>query len=162
LEKNIINKTMKTLFIFSSLLIISLSGFAQDINTRYDSLLAKKLGADERGMKMYVLVILKTGSNIEKDKVKRDSLFKGHFANIAHMAGAGKLALAGPLEENNKTYRGIFILNVSSFEEARQLLDADPTVKEKIFEPELYQWYGSAALPEYLPLHRKIQKTKIF
>jgi hypothetical protein len=57
-------------------------------------------------------------------------------------------------------YRGIFILNVNNISEARQLLDADPTVKEHIFEVEYFNWYGSAALSEYLPAADKIWKKK--
>jgi hypothetical protein len=89
---------------------------AQTENQAYDSTLARKLGADERGMKSYILVILKTGPNKLEAGPERENLFKGHFANINKMADAGKLVIAGPLEENDKTYRGIFILNVKTTE----------------------------------------------
>ena len=72
----------------------------------------------------------------------------------------GKLVVAGPLGKNEKTYRGIFILDVASQEEAQALLATDPAIKEKLLEAELYQWYGSAALPVYLPTHQKIEKVK--
>lgn len=131
---------------------------AQHINPGYDSTLAKQLRADDYGMKYYVLVILKTGTNDIQDKELRDSLFAGHFANMSTMADAGKLIVAGPIAKNDRTYRGIFILDVSTFEEALALLQNDPTVMEKVLEPELYSWYGSAALPVYLDTHDKIQK----
>jgi uncharacterized protein YciI len=149
---------MKIVLTITCLLILTLSSTGQTINPDYDSTLARKLGADERGMKMYVLVILRTGSNDVKDQAKRDSLFAGHFNNINRLAALRKLVVAGPLDKNEKSYRGIFILDVKTFEEARELLDADPTIKEKIFEPELYSWYGSAALPEYLKTSEKISK----
>jgi len=133
---------------------------AQTPNPNYDAALAATLNADDSGMKMYVLVILKTGSNHVVDKAKRDSLFAGHFANINRLVGLKKLVVAGPLKKNEQTYRGIFILDVSTFEEAKACLDADPTIKEKVFDVELFQWYGSAALPEYLPAADKIWKTK--
>ena len=41
---------------------------AQNSNPSYDSTLAKQLDADQYGMKMYVLVILKTGKNKTKNK----------------------------------------------------------------------------------------------
>ena len=78
--------------------------------------------------------------------------------NIGRLADAGKLILAGPLEKNNLNYRGIFILNVESLEDARELLQTDSTIKEKIFELELFQWYGSASLPKCVEIHKRIQK----
>jgi uncharacterized protein YciI len=70
-----------------------------------------------------------------------------------------KLIIAGPMGKNEKNYRGIFILNTKSIDEAKQLLETDPAVKSKILDAELYNWYGSAALTEYLPYHEKIQKA---
>jgi uncharacterized protein YciI len=139
---------------------LSLSAFSQKLNADYDSVLARKLGADDYGMKNYVLVILKTGSNKLEAGARRDSLFRGHMENINRLAEEGKLVLAGPLGQNDRSYRGIFILNVRKVEDARILLDTDPTVREKIFEAELYEWYGSAALGEYLDADRKAGRYK--
>jgi len=141
--------------------MITIYATGQNINPGYDSLLAKKLGADDYGMKVYILVILKTGSNEINDEVLLDSLFAGHFANMNRMAGEGKLVVAGPLGENDELYRGIFILNVTTFEEANKLLQTDPAIKSKLFDTNLYEWYGSAALSEYLKIHDKIEKYKI-
>ena len=123
----------------------------------YDSTLAKKLGADEYGMKMYVFVMLKTGSNVSTDKVARQKAFDGHMKNIQKMADEGKLAVAGPFEKGG-THRGLFILNVITFEEANKLLEGDNAIKEKYLEPELIQWYGSASLLETPEIHKTIQK----
>jgi len=49
--------------------------YAQSTNSNYDKQLADSLGADDYGMKMYVLVILKPGSNKINDKQTADSLF---------------------------------------------------------------------------------------
>jgi uncharacterized protein len=68
------------------------------------------------------------------------------------------MVVAGPLERNDQSYRGIFILDATTKEEAKELLEADPTIKQKIFEAEYYEWYGSAALPEYLKIAEKIRK----
>ncbi len=133
---------------------------AQNTNPNYDAVLSEKLGADDYGMKSYVLVILKTGSNQSTDKAYVDSCFRGHLENIGRLVKAGKLIVAGPLGKNEKSYRGIFILNEKSIEVASQLLQTDPAVKEKLLEAELYNWYGSAALPEYLESSDKIWKTK--
>ena len=134
---------------------------AQSANPKYDKVLADSLGGDDYGMKMYILVILKTGPNTIADKTVLDSLFKGHMENIGHLAANGKLIVAGPLGKNDKTYRGIFILNVKTIEEANTLLETDPTIKNKVLAAELFNWYGSAALPTYLPNHRKIEKVQL-
>ena len=131
---------------------------AQQANPKYDKAYADSLGADERGMKMYVLVILKTGPVKITDKAANEAIFKGHMDNINRLASAGKLIVAGPLEKNTKAYRGIFIFNLKTIEEARLLVDSDPAVKAKVFDAELFQWYGSAALPEYLKFQPKIEK----
>ena len=142
---------MKYIFLFC-LLFPSFISHAQ-----YNKSLADSLGADEYGMKIYVLVILKTGS-ATPDKKTSDSLFAGHMKNIGRMANIGKLIVAGPLQKNDNNYRGIFILNVRTIDEAKALLETDPAVKAKVLDAELYGWYGSAALPLYLPEVPKVQK----
>lgn len=131
---------------------------AQSANPKYDQLLADSLGADEYGMRMYVLVMLKTGPVKIENKSTLDSLFAGHMKNIRKLVDEGKLIVAGPLKANEKQYRGIFILNVKTIEEAKTLLDTDPAIKSKLLDHELYNWYGSAALPVYLPLSEKVNK----
>lgn len=146
---------MKVLIFVSIFLYLAQGCFAQ--NPIYNKTLADSLGADELGMKTYIFVILKTGPKKEDNKARRDSLFRGHFANIEKLAKEGKLAVAGPFEKNEKSYRGLFILNVKNRNEAEKLLMDDPTIKEKIFELEFFEWYGSAALPMYIPYHNTIK-----
>lgn len=149
-------------FIMLFLLLTMATGVnAQSDNPKYDQKLAESLGGDDYGMKSYVLVILKTGTNKTTDKKLIDSLFNGHMANIGRLAALNKLVVAGPLKANEKTYRGIFIFNVATIEEANQLLITDPAVKSRLLDAELYQWYGSAALPVYLESHSKIEKKKM-
>jgi len=64
----------------------------------YDAALAQSLDADERGMRPYVLAILKTGPRDAEvtDKDERAALFAGHFANMTRLAEEGHLVLAGP------------------------------------------------------------------
>lgn len=149
-------KSLLTLF-YASLMTISC--FGQKPNPDYDPELAKKVGADERGMKMYVLAILKSGSYVEKDSAKNAQLFAGHFSNMETLAEKGLLIVAGPLDKNDLSYRGIFILNVPTVEEARILVGQDPTVKAGIFDVEYFGWYGSAALSEYMPYDKKLRKS---
>lgn len=133
---------------------------AQTTNAAYDQKLADSLGADDYGMRNYILVMLKTGSRTEVAKATKDSLFKGHMDNITRLADAGKLVVAGPLKKNDKTYRGIFILSVPDTTSARQLLQTDPAINAKLLDAELYEWYGSAALPIYLPFYKKVTKKE--
>jgi uncharacterized protein YciI len=148
----------KLLWSIVVLLFVKLAG-AQ--NPQYDSVLAKSLGADERGMKSYVLVILKTGTADITDTAIRAQLFRGHFANINKLAGEGKMLTAGPIDQNEQQFRGIFLFNVGDIIEAQQLLKGDPTVENHIFEPMYFLLYGSAALQEIPGIHRKIQKYNI-
>ncbi len=149
---------MKLLFIILIIIFSIISTTGQTINPNYDAELAKKLGADDYGMKKYVFVILKTGSNESTNKELRDSCFRGHMNNINLLVEAKKMIVAGPIEKNDNFYRGIFILDVATFEEANLLLEADLAIKEKILDVELYYWYGSAALSEYLQASDKIWK----
>ena len=125
----------------------------------YDADLAKKLGADEYGMKNYVFCILKTGPNDATIKGKeRSEIFAGHMANISRLADAGSLAVAGPYGKNDRQYRGLFIFNVSTVEEAQKLVETDPAVKAGVFIAELTPWYGSASLMATPEIHKKIAK----
>lgn len=149
-------------YLLTILICLTLTTFtmAQTENPDYDPELAASLGADEYGMKSYVLVILKTGSVQIEDQEELNSIFKGHLDNITQLAEIGKLSVAGPLGNNENNYRGIFILNVDNLEEAEKLLQTDPAVKEGVLDAELYSWYGSAALPLYLETAKKISKIK--
>lgn len=149
---------MKYCFLLFSLLLFSGTFFSQKENKKYDAKLAQKLGADEYGMKMYVMVILKTGERTEYSESFSDSCFRGHMDNINRLVKAHKMIVAGPFGKNDKAFRGIFILDVKTVDEARELIKADPAVCEKILEAEYFHWYGSAALPTYLENVDKISK----
>lgn len=149
---------MKRNFALLFFFLTVLTAPGQENKPQYDSLLAVQLGADERGMKTYVLVILKTGPSDIQDKHLRDSLFAGHFANMDRLAAEKKLIAAGPMSSNDRQYRGLFLYDVRTFDEAQEFLKGDPTVTSGIFEAELYLWYGSAALPVYLETAEKIRR----
>jgi uncharacterized protein YciI len=125
----------------------------------YDAELAKKLNADERGMKNYVMAFLKKGPNRNQDSLTIVKLQEGHMANINKMAEEGKLILAGPFTDDGDL-RGIFIFNVESVEEAEALTQNDPSIKAGRLIMELHPWYGSAALQEVNSIHKKIEKNK--
>jgi len=152
---------MKQLLLAFLLCSFSLNTYCQSENPNYNKSLADSLGGDDYGMKAYIFVILKSGTNKTEDKKALDHIFRGHMENIGRLAKEGKLVVAGPLGKNEKTYRGIFILNVKTVEEANALLETDLAIREKVLEAEVFTWYGSAALPAYLPFHEKIEKKKM-
>ena len=125
----------------------------------YDSTLAKKLHADPYGMKKYVLALLKPGKATETDKKVRDSIFRGHMANIVRLANEGKLILAGPFADN-KDYEGLFLFNSDNIQEVKEWVSTDPAVKANFLDPQLIVWYGSAAIQEVQRIHAAIQKEK--
>ncbi|MBU1094962.1 MAG: hypothetical protein KKB34_00660 [Bacteroidetes bacterium] len=148
---------MKYLIALLTLLFSNLT-FAQS-NPDYDKTLAEKLGADDYGMKSYFFVILKTGTNTTTDKELINESFRGHLDNINRLVEENKLIVAGPFGKNENDYRGIFILNnLKSIEDAKELLLSDPAIKNGLLDYEIFTWYGSAALPEYLPVSDKIWK----
>lgn len=133
---------------------------AQVYNENYNDSLAKALGADDYGMKSYVLVMLKTGENKTTDKGFIDSCFTGHMANINRLVKDGSLVVAGPLGKNERGYRGIFVFDVEDIEVARVLLQTDPAVSGGLLDADFLPWYGSAALPMYLEESDQIWKLK--
>ena len=151
------NTIMKYLILFT-LIITGFSTMAQT-NPNYDEALAKKLGADDYGMKEYVLVLLKSGTKTDFDEEERNKLFAGHQANMLKWEEAGKLAVAGPFFPNYASLEGIFILDVP-FEEVQKVLSTDPAIAADALSFEAYRWYGSAALSQYIEDHYKIEKIK--
>ena len=152
---------MKKSIIFLLLFSFSTALFSQETASTFDEKLAKSLQADDYGMKQYVFCLLKTGSNTNATKEETQKLFEGHMANINRLAKEGKLVVAGPFMKNDKNYRGIYIFNASSLEEAKTFVATDPAVQSKLLEAELTLWYGSAALQETLKIHDKVAKTKM-
>lgn len=132
---------------------------AQTDNPNYDKALADSLGADEYGMKSYIFVIVKTGTIQIDDKQKVGELFRGHMNNINRLVKMKKLIVAGPFGKNDHGYRGLFIFDSKSKDEVITLLQTDPAIKEKLLEAELFDWYGSAALPTYLKVSDRVSKT---
>jgi len=149
------------IFLLITFLIINFNLLiSQEDNPNFDKELSLKLGADELGMKTYIMVILKTGTAQITDSVKRKEMFRGHFDNINKLAAEGKLVIAGPINKNERTYRGIFVFNVKDEDEARKLMEDDLTIVNRIFEVEYYKWYASAALMEVNNIHNKISTKK--
>lgn len=124
---------------------------------KFDAELAKTVGADDYGMRNYVLVILKSGPNTIPAGAERDEMFKGHFANMNRLAAEGKLAVAGPLDGVDG-WRGLFILAVADLDEAKKLMATDPVVIKGEMIAEYHKHYGSAALMLVREAHDRVAK----
>jgi uncharacterized protein YciI len=125
----------------------------------FDSEMARSTGADERGMKAFVLVILKTGPAKVAAGPARDEMFKGHFANINRLAEERKLVLAGPLDGVDG-WRGLYVFAVADIEEAKKYVGTDPVVVQGEMVAEYHKYYGTAALMLVNDLHKRITPPK--
>ena len=126
----------------------------ESLNDQFDQQLADQLGADEYGMKKYVMAFLKMGPNRDQDSATAAQLQRAHMDNIKRLANAKKLIVAGPFLDAGDV-RGIYIFNVETVEEAEALTRTDPAIKAGRLVMELHPWYGSAALIQSAELHKK-------
>lgn len=128
--------------------------------TEFDSILAQKLGADDYGMKKYIMAYLKRGPNRSQDSTEAAQLQRAHLDNIKRMAEEGKLVLGGPFLDDEEV-RGIYVFDVETIEEARALTETDPAIQAGSLEMELRPWYGTAALGLVNEWALKVAKKKI-
>ncbi|MGK9475283.1 YciI family protein [Melioribacter sp. OK-6-Me] len=152
------NLNLSPVIIAIILLMITAKTSAQ--SGSYDSTLAKQVGADQYGMKQYFMVFLFRGDVKIEDEAKRNEIQRAHLKNITKLGEDKKLILAGSFLDNGDL-RGIFIFDVESMEEAKQLTESDPAVKAGVLRMEIKPWYGSAALMMIPEIHSKLSKVNI-
>lgn len=126
----------------------------------YDSIKAQTYGADEYGMKKYVIAFLKRGPNQGQDSTEAANLQRAHMDNINRLAEEGTLVMAGPFFGTDDL-RGLYIFDVQSLGAADSLTRTDPAIQAGRLTMELKEWYGSAALMEMSKIHDQIAKVKI-
>lgn len=132
----------------------------EENSSTYDSTLAHELGADNYGMKTYVIAFLKSGNKKAKDSAHSAELMKAHLANINKMAEKGQLVIAGPFFGSD-SLRGIYIFDTKSIDSAKAWTATDPAIKYGTLKMELKKWYGSAALMKVNEIHKGIAKKSI-
>ena len=98
----------------------------------------------EPRVKQFWMVVLKTGpkDNVITDSAERSIIFKGHFANMERLYNEGVLKAAGPFGKNDLTWRGLFILDCASKEEAETHVRTDPSVAAGVFIYDIVPWYS--------------------
>jgi len=148
-----------TVFLVCAAGAIPLGAVADDARTvEFNAELAAELGADDYGMRRYVMAFLKSGPNRPDDPEEAQALQRAHLDNIRRMAEDGKLVLAGPFMDSGHDNRGIYLFAVDSVEEAEALTATDPAVQAGSLVMELHPWYGSAALVKVNDIHARIAK----
>lgn len=158
-----IKTVIKSKVIFSfivGVLSFSTVSFSAHSDSVFDPQRANKAGADDYGMKPYVMAFLKRGPNRDRTKEQAQQLQRAHLDNITRLANEGKLILAGPFLDDGEL-RGIYIFNVTTVEEAKALTETDPAIQAGSLVLELLPWYGSAALTELHELHKVMAKKAI-
>jgi uncharacterized protein YciI len=101
-------------------------------------------------MKKYFVAFLRRGPEWTAERTPEAlRLGEGHMAHIRKMGEAGKLLIAGPFEVDageKGALAGIYIFDVPTLEEARDLVGQDPAVQGGRFVPEVLPWWGPAGL----------------
>lgn len=119
---------MKKLLLVSVLLTVAVAELFAQVqspaaeNPGYNAELARQLGADDYGMKKYVIAFLKRGPT-KLAGAEAEQLQNAHLKNIIHLASEGKLVVAGPFTDDGEV-RGIFILNAETIEEAKEFTES--------------------------------------
>ena len=108
-------------------------------------------GADQKPertyeMTTYIMGLLRKGPGwTAADTPETQRLQAAHMANIKKMADTGKLIVAGPFGDSGD-FRGVFIFEKVSFDEARAMVAGDPAVKSGRLIVDLHPWFAAAGL----------------
>jgi uncharacterized protein len=102
-------------------------------------------------MEKYSLVLLRRSATAPKLAPEAlEALQEKHLAHLRAMHAAGKLAVAGPLDDQqDQTLRGVCLYRVD-LAEARELAGNDPAVKAGRLEVEAMTWWvekGAISFP---------------
>jgi len=124
-------KPMRTLL--SALALFTTAAFAQP---------------DPKTMDNYVFTLIWAKPDAkELTKEENQKLMVGHMAHIESMAKEGSLVAAGPANSPGSRLRGIFVFR-APMEKAKELANADPTVKGGVFELDSHTWYSYKGIGE--------------
>ena len=103
---------------------------------------SKKVKPEDQ-IEQFWFVLLKTGPKTDFDSTTRKKLFAGHMANMQKLYYDGILKVAGPFGKNDLAWRGIFIFDCKTKEEAEKIVATDPGVAAGLFAVDIVPWYGA-------------------
>jgi len=92
---------------------------------------------DLSAQEKYIWVFLNT--NPDREQLVEEEVAeiqRQHIENIGKLAGEGKLLVAGPFNSGG----GIFIMNTSDMEQARNWILTDPAIRANRFKIEMFEW----------------------
>lgn len=122
------------------LLIAAVLGFASYCQSQKVKAKKERL---ENKIEQYFFVLIRTGPKQDFDSAQKQVLFKGHMDNINRLYYQGILKVAGPFDKNDLSWRGIFIFDCKTKEEAEKLVQTDPAVAAGLFVVDIVPWYSS-------------------
>jgi len=145
------------LFVFYSCQTSTTKQVKQDSTSenRTDSTLIRSTGADEYGMRQYILVLLKEDKARRPDSAEMARIESGHLKYLKHLMDDRKILVLGPILEDNPI-AGICIYDCKTVDEAKKLAASDPAVQSGELVVEAHPWYGTAALMKIPEIHQKI------
>ena len=92
-------------------------------------------------IRQYWFVLLKTGPNTDADSTSKEILFGKHMANIVRLYNDGVLKVAGPFGKNDQEWRGLFVLDCATREEAEDYVQTDAAIAAGLLTAEITAWY---------------------
>lgn len=91
-------------------------------------------------MKQYFFCLLTKGPHRDQDSATAALIQSGHMENIRRLADDGTLVVAGPFGDDGE-WRGIFVFDVATKEEAERLVASDPAIKTGRLKAEIHPWW---------------------
>jgi uncharacterized protein YciI len=122
---------MKTISLLFFIVVLSVPAHSQ----------GKKTDQPAFKIDQYWFVMIKTGPKSDFDSSARAELFKGHMANMERLHADGILKAAGPFGKNELRWRGIFILDCKTKEDAEKYVSTDPAIAAGLFAADIIPWF---------------------
>lgn len=119
--------------------------------------------SDERPVRDYVFVLIKTGPLRAPTPEQSQEAMRGHFANMGRLAEEGKLLIAGPLIEprSDPDHRGIFVMDETETTRGLELAQTDPAVRMGVFTLSAYRFTTDRPLVDLLRLEKEDEARRL-
>lgn len=128
-------------FILFSFFVVNINSAKSQTNVNLKDTLKVNKSIDMSKMKVFYLVLLKSGPNRTQDSTKAAEIQKGHMDNIIKLSNEGKIVMAGPIAKKDVSLRGIFVFNAKDEAEVEQLVKTDPAIIAGRLVYEIYPWF---------------------